>query len=193
MMSPAMPLPLPAGTTSAVGLGAASPIAPNLTDGESTPDVPPLQGQAFATFRLAEAWDAGPTVLIDMDRRLTSPRMAGGLFVRRWLHTETDELCAAVRVELGWAWAGVGLDLAFPLGSGAWLTASPAAVLTPDALLARVPLGALVEAGPVDAALETGVTVGTDGQGRIGAAPYVGVKVQLRFGEGSGDEGGVPR
>lgn len=187
MMSPAMPVPLPVGTSTSVGLGAASPMAPDQTDGDAPVDVPPLQGQVFATFRLAEAWDAGPAILIDMDRRVRDPRLAGGLMVRWWAMHEPDDLHLAIRVELGWAYIGGGLDLALPLGAGTWLTGTPAVAATPDALLARVPLGAMVEAGPVDAAIEAGVSVGTDLGGRTGAAPYVGVKLQLRFGGPTGD------
>lgn len=171
-----MPLPLPDGRTAGVGAGVAATLPGDATG------VPPLQLQTWGTLRLADAWEAGPSFLLGLERNGDTGPFAGGLWVRWWApDQEPEALQVGVRFEAGWAWLGAGLDLILPLGSDSAFTLAPGAVLTPDFLGARVPIGATVRMGQADASLQIGALVGMDGTGRSTLLPYGSVQLQWAF------------
>lgn len=169
-------VPLPEGHTAGMGAG----VAAALPDDSET--VPPLQLHSWGTFRLSETWEAGPSFLLGLGRDGTTGPFTGGMWVRWWDRSQDpDGLQVGVRFDAGWAWLGTGLDLVLPLGSDSAFTVSPSAVLTPDFLGGRVPVGALVRLGRADAALQVGALVGTDGAGRGVLVPYGSVHLQWAF------------
>ena len=182
IMAGPTPLALPEDSVSAIEIGAAAPRARELRtlppEELDDPPLPRVQVHAASPFRLHDRVDAGPSFLLDLADG--SSVVTGGLFVRIWTgDPDLDDIAVAVRIEAGWAWAGAGLDLVFDLGEDGAFTLGPTVLATPDLLLARFPLGAVLRLPPLDVGVEAGLTGGASFSGGVSAAPWIGVRARL--------------
>lgn len=179
LMGAAMPAPLPSGHVAAAGIGIAAPVPGLLTvsRADSVP-LPQVQGIAWGTFQLAHGWDAGPIFVLAPGAE--AQRFTTGFFARRWLREDPDGLSIGLRLDVGWAWAGIATDLVAPISEDLDVVLSPGLVGTPDLVAARVPLGVLLQVRSVGLGVELGVG-GSVGRGGPRAGAYGGLRAQIAF------------
>ena len=177
-----MPTPLAAGATSSIELSVASARAPELREEPalSDPPLPHAQIHAASAFRLHPRVEAGPSFLLDLGLRADPGVVTGGLFVRWWTTAPDAELQAAIRVEAGWAWGGLGTDLVLPVSEDAAITLAPTATVTPAWAAGRLPVGAVLRLEPVSLGIEAGLSGGI-GLGGTGprSAPWLAMRVRI--------------
>ncbi|MFK7930233.1 MAG: hypothetical protein AB8H79_18740 [Myxococcota bacterium] len=176
-----MGLPLAPGATSAVDATATSARFGSLRD-DADVSLPMVQLHAASTIRLADHWDAGPSIVLNLASRGRPEDVTGGLFVRYWAPADPDaDLVAALRFEAGWGWGGLGLDLAFLVAEDASVTLGPTVLITPEFVAARFPIGAYAHLGPLDLGVEGGALAAVNGSFRR-VSPWMGLRVRLTFG-----------
>lgn len=171
--------PLPELATTSVDLSATSARFGSLRQTSTLPDpLPQVQLHASSTIRLTDDWEAGPSFVLNMGQRGSPERVTGGLFVRYWTTEDDADLLAAVRVEAGWGWGGVGLDLAFPVAEDATVMFGPTALATPELIAVRLPVGVVAHIGALDLGVEGGALAGS-GRSVRRLVPWLGIRLRL--------------